>query len=314
MDLSMVEIISLDALIRYGGPIVRHSLYVIVNEYIKNERISLSKIRKEILPKYEKKFYNYLDVKYTKNSDLSTSSFYNNLKALEERGFIKFNRNEKDRVETVEATPLTKQVIKYLLQFFMDLSAIPDLPEFDRGLAQLIQEKSGLQRLENLLVMWFERHVSLRLIKFLGDYSDEIFVLSKIEDYNEYNTKELEKVHFSRILNRKIREPDDVFEAVILPVYEKNIDFFKMDRIDVLKEIYRLLRLNGMIVIVCKAEFKTTNDIAADELLNIYKDSISDTIFNMKELDEDLALGGFDDIEIFPYKGMLVALAFKKKI
>jgi hypothetical protein len=86
-----------------------------------------------------------------------------------------------------------------------------------------------------------------------------------------------------------------------------------MDRIDVLKELYRILKSNGMIILVCKAEFKTTNDIAADELLNIYRDSISDTIFNMKELKDDLELGGFDEVEIFPYKGMLVALGFKKK-
>ncbi|TFF63557.1 MAG: hypothetical protein EU521_01185 [Promethearchaeota archaeon] len=309
----MVEIITLDALIRYGQPIVRHSLYVIVNEYIKNERINLSRLKdKKDLAENEKKFYDYLDDKYKRNSDLSTSSFYNNLSNLEKRGFIKFNENKKGKVETVESTQLTKQVIKYLLQFFMDCSAIPDLPEFDRGLAKQIQEKSDRTRIENLLVIWFQRHVSLRLINFLGDYADETFILSKIEDYNEYNTKELEKVHFTKILKKKIREPDKIFEAVILPVYEKNIEFYNMNRIGVLKEIERVLKPNGFIVIVCKAEFKKTDDISADELLNIYRESISDTIFKREELKTDLEQAGFNSIEIFNYNGMLVGFAKKK--
>ncbi|MEJ2277627.1 MAG: hypothetical protein P8Y70_07745 [Candidatus Lokiarchaeota archaeon] len=310
MDLSMVEIITMDALVRYGGPIVRHSLYVIVNEYIKNERINLTGFKdKKSLSEYEEKFFEYLDNKYEKNSDLSTSSFYNNLTNLEKRGFIKFNENDKGRVETVEPTHLTKQVIMYLLQFFMDCSAIPDLPEFDSGLAEEIQKRSERTKLNNLLVMWFERHVSLRLIKFLKSYAEEIFVLSKIEDYNEYAVKELENIHFSRIFKKLIREPDNMLEAAIIPVYEKNIEFFDMNRIEVLNELHRILKPNGMVIIVCKAEFKRTRDITADELLNIYRESISDTIFNIDELREDLEKAQFTDIDIFNYKGMLIGFA-----
>jgi len=313
IDLSLLEIITLDQLLRFGKPVIRHSLYVIVNEYLKNEKIDVtSHLLNNGFRECEKKFLKELK-ENNHGSNISTSSFYNNLNNLEKKGFIKFNEDEKGKIDTIESTLLTKKAIRFLLQFFMDSTAIPDFPKFDESLTKRIQKRVGKQNIESLLAAWFEQHVSFRLITFLKNISSEVFVLSKIKDYEEYAVKELEDVHFSRIYKNLIREPDNMLDAVAIPQYKKDIDFYGMTRDTVMKEFYRIIKPEGFIVVVCKAEFPLTKDRAADELLNIYRDSISNSIFSEKELRTDLESAGFQNIDIFNHKGMLAGLGYKIK-
>jgi DNA-binding PadR family transcriptional regulator len=312
MDLNMLEIITLDQLLRFGKPVVRHSLYVIINEYLKNKKINITAtLLSNNLPNCEKKFLKELKNK-NHNSNISTSSFYNNLNNLEKKGFIKFNEDEKGKIETIEATSLTKKTIRFLLQFFMDTTVIPDYPKFDKSITAQIQKRTGVKKVESLMAAWLEKHVSFRLISFLKQLSSEVFVLSKIENYDEYAVKELESVHFSKIFKNLVREPDNMLDLVVVPQYKKKVDFFNMSRIEILKEFYRIIVPNGFIVVVCKAEFPLTQDRAADELLNIYRESISNSIFSKDELTGDLKNAGFKNIEIFNHKGMLTALGYKE--
>ncbi|MBD3213130.1 MAG: hypothetical protein GF311_11030 [Candidatus Lokiarchaeota archaeon] len=310
IDLSMVEIISLNALLEYGKPIVRYTLYVIVNEYIQSKKLNLEIEDLNSLPHHEKKLYQYLQIKNNHDTDLSTSSFYNNLSNLEKKGFIKFNENNKGRVETVEITSLTRYVIKYLLQYFMDSAVIPDFVKFDEGLTQKIKERSGKTYLENIMALWFSEYIQLRLINWFKNLANEVFILSRKKKYEEYSKTDLENVHIAKVHKKMIREPNNFIEMVAIPNYKKEIHFYNMERIDVLKELYRIIKPGGMVVLVAKAPFPLTQDIAADELLKIYRESISNAIFTKEELINDLETAGFSNNEILNYRGMLIGLGY----
>ncbi|MBD3196476.1 MAG: hypothetical protein GF317_15560 [Candidatus Lokiarchaeota archaeon] len=308
IDLSMVEIITLNSMLEYGKPIVRYTLYVIVNEYIHSKKLNFQNEDINTLPYHEKKLYQYLQIKNNQDTDLSTSSFYNNLSNLEKKGFIKFNENSKGRVETVDITPLTRYVIKYLLQYFMDSAVIPDFVKFDEGLTQKIKDRSGKTHLENIMALWFSEYIQLRLINWFKKLANEVFILSQKKTYEDYSKTDLEDVHIAKIHKKMIREPNNFIEMVAIPNYKKKIHFNNMERIDVLKELYRIIKPGGMVVLVAKSPFPLTQDIAADELLSIYRESISNAIFTKEELINDLETAGFSNIEILNYRGMLVGL------
>jgi DNA-binding PadR family transcriptional regulator len=310
IDLSFVEIITLNLLLEYGKPIVRYTLYVIVNELIQNNKINVNKFKNLNLSAYEARYLNYIKKKEKSNSDLSTSSFYNNLSNLEKRGLVKFNVNHKGRVKTVEATPLTNYLLKYLLQFFMDSSVIPDVIQFDEGLKERIKNISNKDHLENIMGVWFSKHIFLRLVNLFKTLADEVFILSKKENYDSYIETELMDIHISKVYKKRIREPNDVIEMVAIPDYRKNTNFFGMSEVEVLKELHRILQPGGMIIVVTKADFPLTDDITADLLLKIYKESISDTLFTEEELKKDLEKAGFTKNKMINYQGCVVGIGW----
>lgn len=284
---------------------------MIVNELIQSRKIDLDKLPKEELEDYEHQLLDYIKKKEKNGTNLSTSSFYNNLSNLEKRGLIKFNLNHKGRIDTIEPTPLAKNVIKTLLQFFMDSTVIPDFVKFDEELTNEIIERSGKTHLDNLMGVWLSEYIHLRLVNWFKTLADEVFVLSKKENYDDYSKTDLEDVRISEVYNNKIREPDNIIEMVAIPNYKKTTHFYNMKRTEVLDELRRILRDDGMIVLVAKAPFPLTEDIAADELLKIYKGSISNLIFSKEEILKDLEKTGFINNEVFDYKGMIVALGRK---
>lgn len=313
MDLSLVEILTLNALLEYGAPIIRYTLYVIVNSLIQNNKLNPETISVKKLNDPESKLYNYIQKKNQNSSALSTSSFYNNLSNLEQKGLIKFNRDENGKINTVQTTSLTPMVIKLMLQFFMGTSVIPDFVKFDKGLTEKIKKISNKERVENIMGIWFSKNIYLRLVNWFKTLADEVFILSKKDVYENLPNTDLKNVHISKVYNnRKIREPDNMIEMVAVPNYKKEAEFYEMDRIEVLKEIHRIIKPNGMVILVTKAEFPLTNDFAADELLKIYKESISDTIFTEALLEEDLRGGGFSKNKILKYKGCLIGIGWKE--
>jgi SAM-dependent methyltransferase len=230
---------------------------------------------------------------------------------LEQKGLIKFNRDKNGKIETVQATSLTPVVIKLMLQFFMGTSVIPDFVKFDKGLTEKIKKVSNKERVKNIMGIWFSKNVYLRLVNWFKTLADEVFILSKKEVYENFSDTDLKDVHITKVYNnQKIREPDNMIEMVAVPNYKKEADFYGMDRIEVLKEIHRILKPDGMIILVTKAEFPLTNDFTADELLKIYKDSISDTIFTEDLLKEDLRVAGFSKNKILKYKGCLIGIGW----
>ncbi|TXT66184.1 MAG: hypothetical protein BAJALOKI1v1_320018 [Promethearchaeota archaeon] len=310
IDLSFVEVITLNLLIEYGKPIVRYTLYVIVNELIQSNKIDLEKLKPSDLQNYELKFLQYTQKKEQTNSALSTSSFYNNLTNLEKRGLIKFNRNYKGKVKTIEPTPLTSQLLKYLLQFLMNSSVIPDFIQFDEGLTEKIKIISNKEHLENIMAVWFSDVIQLRLINLFKTLANEVFILSKKDNYEHYSKTDLMDVKTSEIHKKRIREANDVFEMIAVPNYRKNANNWDMNRIEVLKELHRILRHDGIIILVTKADFPFTEDAAADILLKNYKESILDTIFDKKELREDLEKAGFIKNKIIEYQSCVIGFGW----
>ena len=100
-NLSIVELIMLQILLRHGRPVIRHNLYNEVSQFLKSEKKKVANsINFKHLTPSGQKFYKFLQSK----KKFSSSSLYYSLDNLEKKGLVKYNRIDKERVESVEAT------------------------------------------------------------------------------------------------------------------------------------------------------------------------------------------------------------------
>src|SRR5665648_190199 len=83
-DLSIADIITLQFLVRYSNPVVRHTLYNEVKQFIEfKEKIIVTKENNK-LSQASDKFHNFVNL----SKKLSTGSFYYSLDKLEKRGLL----------------------------------------------------------------------------------------------------------------------------------------------------------------------------------------------------------------------------------
>ena len=53
--------------------------------------------------------------------------------------------------------------------------------------------------------------------------------------------------------NNVIRGPKDIFDMVLIPEYEKEPNFFGLSRIDMLKELIRVVKPGGIVTIFVRS-------------------------------------------------------------
>ncbi|MFX1325845.1 MAG: hypothetical protein ACFE8N_12905, partial [Promethearchaeota archaeon] len=103
-NLSIVELLVLQKLLRHGKPVVRHILYNEISQFLIREQKKVAdSINLNDLPDGAQKFHRFLKSK----KKFSSSSFYYSLDNLESKGLVKFNYDDKNRIETVQATKYT---------------------------------------------------------------------------------------------------------------------------------------------------------------------------------------------------------------
>ncbi len=291
---SIVEIITLQTLLRHREPIKRYALYLEVNQlvhpFIYNSKTSES----------EKEYEKFLQ------KSLSTSSFYNSLNTLNKKGLIIFNKSKKDKVDTIEATEETNVALNAIRQFFLKIM-VSDY-EYLIDMSETILGKIGLKRVNTLLTVWLSELVDVNLITYFTKVADEISILSRSELHKDLIKIGLESINYSRIHNNIIREPNDFFDVVAVPSYRRNPDFFGLSRIDLLKELVRVTKKDGVIVMTGRKELPTTQNFYANELLAEYNKAVSERIFSEEELKQDMNEAGLTRIEVFDYQGLIVTI------
>ncbi len=304
-DLSFIELIILEFLARYQKPVVRHTLFSEVKEFIEFKEQFIIKLENKNSNEQNKKFYDNIEQKRI----FSTSSFYNSLLNLESKGLLKFHQNEKGNEKGkktfIEATPYAKFVPKLLLKFLINndiMHAPEERKEFSERFLKLIgnQEKVSFER---ALLVWFTENDVYSIEQQLTDFTEKLYVLSKNENKE---TVKLRNVEYSKFEDRKIREAENFFDGAIIPVYKRNPKFHDMERIDIIKEIIRVIKPNGVLIVIAIAEMKSTGNLYVDELIKIYKLVLINRTFEANELAEDLKKAGLKDIKVIEYKGLLI--------
>lgn len=305
IDLSLVEVLTLQFLIRHSEPVVRHTLYLEVSQFLQSKSTALGSIDPKKLSLSEKRYLQFLQNKKM----LSTSSFYNNLSNLEKKGLIKSNLNKKGKVESIEITKLTSPLLELILQHFIRFGVRAEYPAM-LNMRDLIIKKLGKERFENILLVWLNDYIDLKLLRIAYDVTDSMFILAKNDFTGDLINSGMENVKFSSIYGEKIREPNEVFDIVFFPFYYRNVEISGLTNKDLLKEAARITKSQGTVIITAQSKPPKIKGELVSRVIEIYESANKDTIYKLNEMKNDFNNAGISKTEIFDHAGDLIGIGW----
>ncbi|KKM78403.1 hypothetical protein LCGC14_1360290 [marine sediment metagenome] len=303
IDLSLVEVLTLQLLLRHTEPVVRHTLYLEVTQFLQSKRTSLDAFDSPDLSSSEKRYLQFLRNK----KKLSTSSFYNNLKSLEKMGLISGTYNAKGKVEAIEKTDLTGPFMDVILRHFINFGVRSE-EAIMHSMKKAIFEKIKKTSFENILVIWLNEFFDFQIIRIAYEVAEALFILSRNDFSKDLINRGLENVKSSSIYNRKIREPNEVFDVVFFPFYYKDSKIFDLNRVDLLKEAARVTKKSGVVIITAQSKLPKVEGRIASTILELYEKAHHHTIYEIDELEKDYNEAGFSKWEVFEHKGDLIGI------
>lgn len=305
IDLSLVEILTLELLLRHSEAVIRHTLFLEVAQFLDSEQTSLDSIDKKKLDPNEKRYFQFVQ----KSRKFSTSSFYNNLKNLEERGLITSNLNEKGKIESIEITSLTRPLIEVILRHFIRFGVRAEEITME-AMKKAILEQIGRIQFESLFVIWLNEYIDINILRIAKNVSRSMFILSKEDFSKELENTGFKGINFSSIYNKKIREPNKIFDLTFFPFYYRDSELFGLNLTDCLKEAVRVTKKDGVIIITAQAKLPRTEGFLLNKLIDIYEKANAQTIYEIEELEQHFKDVGISNMKVFKFEGDLIGIGW----
>ena len=294
-DLSLSEVITLQFLVRYSHPVVRHTLYNEVKQFIEFQEES---------PYKETEFFKNLKIK----KKLTTGKFYHSLSKLKDKGLLEFD-GEIGKV-SLKATHYTNYVSKLLMKFIIN-NDIMNSQEYRDEFSTKFLSKMGHVRFNRILSLWLSEYIPYSIAEQISKYSEESYILAKNEIIDT-NGKENSDIT-TQMIGKQIDKPANVFDSAIIPVYKRNPKFHDMTNTEILKEISRVTKPEGIIVIIAIADIKETGNIFIDEILKVYRTALINRMANYEELEQEFKRAGISMVEIYEHQGLLIGIGKNTK-
>lgn len=314
VNLSIVDMIMLQLLLKHEKPIVRHILYNEISQFLTREK---KKVVKSV--KFDNRSPGAKEFKELLENDkkLSTSSFYNSLKNLEGKGLVKSNKDGKNKIVSVEATQYTEILIntisKHVIRFgLIESEKSKNLPFILREIIKKETAKQeGINKLETTLYISFSDFINPKCIQVLFNATNNLFVLLR-EEIAENIPKFGLKIQTTSIFNKTIREPDNFFDTVVIPYQFKKTDLKDITKEIILKEAFRIVKENGLVFIYGYTDLPDIEHALLNVFINWVKNVYTDIETSSEEkFKKDLINAGAKETKVFVYKGHLFGIGRK---
>ncbi len=301
-DLSILELVTLQLLSRHQEPIVRHSLFLEVQQFFLKDQNNNLKADISISDS-EQKFINF-----TQNRNpISTSSFYNNLNNLAKKGLLSFK--DSGNIRLIEANELTKLVENVVFQHFFRTRMPFEVDSMIESSTEILKT-IGKAKFDSFLLIWLYDNADLPFFRLLTSATDYLFILCNEELFNSTINNSVDNIKYTKVFNGLIREPDDVFEFTFISYIDKKSGFFGINRSILLKEAIRVTKKGGHVVLTNYSELPLTENYVTNNLIQIYNTINKYQISNKKQLEEDMRKAGLDRITILEVKGFIFGIGW----
>ena len=315
VNLSIVDMLMRQLLLKHEKPVVRHILYNEISQFLTREK---QKVVKSI--KFDKSSPGAAEFKKLLEIDkkFSTSSFYNSLKNLEGKGLVKSNKNERDKVVSVEATQYTEILINTISKHVLRFGLIED--EKNKHLPDIIKEviekeilmQKEKKKLGTALYISFSDLINAKCIKVLFKATNNLFVLLKEEIFENILKFGLSKVRNTSIFNKTIRESDNFFDVVIIPYHFKSTNLKGVSKETILRESFRVVKEDGIVIIHGYNELPDVDHALLNTFIKWVKNFYTDIeISSEVKFKEDLVKAGAKETKVYVHKGHLFGIGYK---
>jgi predicted transcriptional regulator len=315
VNLSIVDMIMLQLLLKHEKPVVRHILYNEISHFLTREK---QKVAKSI--KFDKRSPGAKEFKdlLIQDKKFSTSSFYNSLKNLEAKGLVKSNKDDNNKILSVEATQYTEVLINTISKHVIRFGLIES--EKNKNLPDIIKEvieneilrPNDKSKLGTALYVSFGDYINAKCIKNLYKTTNNLFLLFKEEMVENISKIGLENIQNTSIFMKTIREPDNFFDVVIIPYHFKSIDIKDLSKETILKEAFRIIKDNGVVLIHGYTELPNIEHALLNVFINWVKNVYDDTETSSEAKFQELLLSaGAKKAKAFVHKGHLFGIGKK---
>ena len=309
-NLSIVELLVLQKLLRHGRPVVRHILFNEVSQFLHGEQNKVAdSINFKDLPIGAQKFHKFLKTE----KKFSSSSFYYSLDNLEGKGLVKFNKDKNNKVESVEATKYTEILNSTILKHIIKFGIL--VPEQDKFLTEIIKEAIKLiddKKFDTLLYIWFRDFIKVDFLNMFSTITKNLFILSREETFENATKFGLKNIKHTTLFNDTIRESDNFFDAVIIPYHFRDEILPGMIKQQILKEAFRITRSSGVVIIHGFVPIPNIDHGILNIFIKWVKDIYKGLVFyTEEEFKKELLSAGANNAETFLFKGHLFGVGRK---
>jgi Fe2+ or Zn2+ uptake regulation protein len=314
-NLSIVDMVMLQLLQKHEKPVVRHILYNEISQFLTRERKKVaSSVKVNTKASGVKEFYSWLK----EPTKFSSSSLYYSLDQLESKGLVKYNRDENGKVISVEATQYTEILINTILKHVVKFGLIDtEQNKFLPGIIkEVVDEKIlsllGKNNFGTLLYIWFSDLVNAKCMNIFSSLSDNLFVLSNQVAFESVRKLDIDNVQNTSIFNSTIRESDKFFDGVIIPYHFKYTNFENVSKEAILKEAFRVVKNNGVVIIHSYTEIPNINHAIFNIFINWIENIYGELEFYTEEkFKQQLLKAGAKEVDVFVHKGHLFGIGKK---
>ena len=315
VNLSIVDMVMLQLLLKHTKPVVRHILYNEISQFLSKEKQKVAESTDfSDIPAGAEKFQKFLQT----NKKFSSSSLYYSLDNLEKKGLVKFNYDKKNKVESVESTQYTEILINTILKHIIEFGLIEaEQSKFLPEIIKEVVEEKVLSDLEDkkfgtMLYIWFSNFINVKCINIFSTLTKNLFILSNKEAFENIYKLGLENVQNTSLFSNTIRESDNFFDGVFIPYHFRKTNFKDVSKESILSEAFRIVKENGVVII---HSYTNVPDID-HAFLNIFtkwvKYIYTDIEFYSEEgFKDELLKAGAKEAEVFVYKGHLFGIGRK---
>ncbi len=310
-NLSIVDMVMLQLLLKHEKPIVRHILYNEIRQFLTRERkkvVKAIKFDNETAGAIE--FQNWLQ----EPTRFSSSSLYYSLDNLESKGLVKYNRDGNNKVISVEATQYTEILINTILKHTIKFGLIEsEQNKYLPGIIKEVVEEKENKHFGTMLYIWFSNFINSKCINTFSTITDNLFVLSKEEAFENVSKLGLKNVQNSSLFNNTIRESDNFFDGIIIPYHFRSANLDGVAKSDILKEAFRIIKSDGVVIIHGYTKIPDIDhaffNIFTKWINDIYKDIV---FYTEEEFQNELIAAGAKDTKVYVYKGHLFGVGNKQ--
>lgn len=303
-NLSLLEVITLQLLQRHTKSVVRHTLYLEVNQFFETEEYKV-KLSQGKISGSEAKYLEFLK----EQKKISTSSFYNNLQNLESQGLLSFVKNKKGKIIAVKSNKNTSEALKTIETHFLRTGMGLNYEDLLKG-AQKLLKLMGKNKFSSILLIWLYEYADNVLFKFLSSISESCFIICYEELYNSSIKDNFSNFIYSEIYKDQIREPDNAFDLVVFMFMDVDKSIIGLSRGEFLAEAVRVTGEGGNIILANLAELPLTGNKRTNELIKRYNNANKHQISNKKEFEQQFSTFDIKKYEIIENNSLILGLAW----
>jgi hypothetical protein len=310
VNLSIVDMVMLQLLLKHEKPVVRHILYNEITQFLTREKQKVAKSTKfNSDPDGATEFQKFLQM----DKKFSSSSLYYSLDNLESKGLVKYHYDDRKRVEFVEATRYTEVLVNTILKHIIKFGLIEaEQSKFLPGIIKEVVEEKEKKHFGTMLYIWFSNFINVKCINTFSTITDNLFVLSKEEAFENVSKLGLKNVQNSSIFNDTIRESDSFFDGVIVPYHFRTAKLEGVTKSDILKEAFRIIKNDGLVIIHGYTKIPVIDhaffNIFTKWVNDIYKDIV---FYTEEEFQNELEVAGAKNVRVYVHKGHLFGFGSK---